>query len=89
MGIARPGFYDTWIIQFSGRRTPGFRRPWSASAERSGDRSGKKRPYVEEQFPQNWIPRTKPHIFNFPGDAKSFTQPAISLKLSAHNREAQ
>jgi hypothetical protein len=35
------------------------------------------------------IPKTKSHIFNFPGDVKSFEQPAFSLKLSAHNSAAQ
>ena len=35
---------------------PGFRRPRSASAERSGDDQGKKRPFVQGQHPQNEIP---------------------------------
>jgi len=35
---------------------PGFRRPRSASAERSGDHQGKKPPSVQGQHPQNETP---------------------------------
>ena len=54
-GIARPeiwGFRIFKFFQFLGHLSLGFRRPRSASAERSGDRLGKKRPYVRSESPK-------------------------------------
>ena len=62
------------LFNFWGLWTPGFRGPRSASAERSWDRLSKKHPCVEERFPQNEFPRTKPHIFSFPGISKRCNQ---------------
>ena len=40
-------------------------------------------------LPKKGAPTECSLIFNFPRDAKSFVQPAISFKLSAHNCAAQ
>jgi len=55
LGIARPEISGFEIIQFWGRRTPGFRGPSSASAEGSGDGQGKKPPF-KGNIPKNEIP---------------------------------
>ena len=88
LGIAQPWIWGFRIFQFWGRWTPGFRRPRSASTERSGGRLGKKRHYVEEQHPQKKSHERNP-TYSIPRDVKSFAQPAISLELSAHNSAAQ
>jgi hypothetical protein len=57
-----------------GRRTPGFRRPSSASAERSGDGQVKKPPF-KGNIPKNEIP----HI-QFSRECQEPVQPAISFE---------